>query len=110
MGSVDCTVDSHGLTQNKVGNTISHMSHLGLLRSAMKLLSWISAVVLTVVVAAAEPPTELVIKTTYLPAECPAKAKKGDQIQVHYVHHSQRLVRLSDISIDWHSFLQRKQV
>ncbi|KAF8207573.1 hypothetical protein K438DRAFT_1444957, partial [Mycena galopus ATCC 62051] len=29
-------------------------------------------------------PTELKIETTFMPAECPAKAAKNDKIQVHY--------------------------
>ena len=29
-------------------------------------------------------PTELVVKTTYLPEDCASKAKTGDNIQVHY--------------------------
>ncbi|TFK44121.1 hypothetical protein BDQ12DRAFT_569597, partial [Crucibulum laeve] len=34
--------------------------------------------------AADEQPKELKIDTTYLPADCPVKAQKGDSIQVHY--------------------------
>ena len=30
-------------------------------------------------------PTELDIKTTYLPRDCPAKAQDGDSLKVHYV-------------------------
>ena len=32
-----------------------------------------------------EAPTELVIKTDYMPDDCVLKAQKGDQIKVHYV-------------------------
>jgi hypothetical protein len=34
---------------------------------------------------AKEAPGELVIKTTYLPPNCPEQAKRGDGIKVHYV-------------------------
>jgi len=54
----------------------------------MRLTAWISGLLLvavTVVSAEREPPQELIIDTTYLPAHCPAKAQKGDSIQVHYV-------------------------
>lgn len=53
----------------------------------MRLLQW--APILLAAAAAyaadAEPPTELVIETTYKPEECKISAQKGDQIQVHYV-------------------------
>jgi hypothetical protein len=35
--------------------------------------------------AKVEPPTELKIDVTHLPSDCPAKARTGDSIQVHYV-------------------------
>ncbi|KIM83340.1 hypothetical protein PILCRDRAFT_819588 [Piloderma croceum F 1598] len=34
--------------------------------------------------AKVEPPTELKIDVTHLPSDCPAKARTGDSIQVHY--------------------------
>jgi hypothetical protein len=36
-----------------------------------------------------EPPAKLKIDVTHLPSECPAKAQKGDSIQVHYVRRMQ---------------------
>lgn len=51
----------------------------------MQFLSWFSVLALVFVVAAKEPPTELKIDTTYKPADCSAKAEKGDHIKVHYV-------------------------
>jgi FK506-binding protein 2 len=54
----------------------------------MLVLQWISVLALAVVAYAdtREQPTELIINTTYLPPECPAKAGKGDSINVHYVN------------------------
>ncbi|KAG6919343.1 FK506-binding protein 2B [Tephrocybe rancida] len=49
----------------------------------MRLLNWLP-LFLAAAAFAAEPPTELVVETTHLPAECPIKAQKGDEIQVHY--------------------------
>ncbi|KAJ7284851.1 hypothetical protein C8J57DRAFT_702212 [Mycena rebaudengoi] len=46
--------------------------------------NWLSSLLLAVVVLAADPPATLQIETTYLPEDCPAKAQKGDAIQVHY--------------------------
>lgn len=51
----------------------------------MQLQSLVCALLFAVGVLAAEAPTELKIETTYLPESCPAQAKKGDSIQVHYV-------------------------
>jgi hypothetical protein len=55
-------------------------------------LSWLVVVAVAVVVSADErtPPEELQIDTTYRPADCSAKAKKGDSIQVHYVRRRRR--------------------
>ncbi|KAJ6625791.1 hypothetical protein B0H10DRAFT_2161654 [Mycena sp. CBHHK59/15] len=50
----------------------------------MRVASWISSLLFAVVVLATDAPTELQIETTYLPDDCPAKAQKGDAIQVHY--------------------------
>ncbi|KAJ7156101.1 hypothetical protein C8R43DRAFT_999369 [Mycena crocata] len=50
----------------------------------MRVATWISSLLFAVVVLAADPVTELQIDTTYLPEDCPAKAAKGDKIQVHY--------------------------
>lgn len=51
----------------------------------MLFFSWLSCLFLAALVVAKEAPTELVIDTTYTPDLCTAKAKKGDQITVHYV-------------------------
>jgi hypothetical protein len=52
----------------------------------MQLLKfWFSMLALVVCALAAEPPKELEIAVTYLPDDCPAKAKTGDSIKVHYV-------------------------
>ncbi|KAG6897781.1 FK506-binding protein 2B [Termitomyces sp. T32_za158] len=51
----------------------------------MRLLQWAPFLFAAAAYAAdAEPPTELVIETTYKPDECTVSARKGDQIQVHY--------------------------
>ncbi|KAI0313924.1 hypothetical protein OF83DRAFT_1139261 [Amylostereum chailletii] len=51
----------------------------------MQLLNWLSCLLLGVLVsAAAEPPKQLHIDTTYTPEDCSVKAQKGDQIKVHY--------------------------
>ncbi|ETW80669.1 hypothetical protein HETIRDRAFT_410019 [Heterobasidion irregulare TC 32-1] len=50
----------------------------------MQLFNWLSALAFGLLVSAAEPPTELKIDTTYLPADCSTKAQKGDAIKVHY--------------------------
>jgi FK506-binding protein 2 len=55
----------------------------------MQIFKYSLSILLLAVSALAEtgtvPPTELKIDVTHLPSECPAKAKKGDSIQVHYV-------------------------
>ena len=51
----------------------------------MNLLAFLTVLVASCVVSAAEPPTELKIETTFMPDSCPVKAAKGDQIKVHYV-------------------------
>lgn len=51
----------------------------------MQLFNWLSCLLFAVVVVAKEAPTELEIKTTYLPEDCKIRAKNGDSIQVHYV-------------------------
>lgn len=51
----------------------------------MNLFSFLALLVLALVAAAAEPPTELQIETTYKPDDCPVTATKGDRIRVHYV-------------------------
>jgi len=51
----------------------------------MKFFSWLSCLFFAAVVLAKEAPEKLVIDTTYLPYDCTVKAKKGDQIAVHYV-------------------------
>jgi hypothetical protein len=50
-----------------------------------QLLNLISLVFFVVLALANEPPSELVIDTTYLPESCSVKANKGDSIKVHYV-------------------------
>ncbi|KAJ7116055.1 hypothetical protein C8R44DRAFT_628833 [Mycena epipterygia] len=50
----------------------------------MRVATWLSSLLFAVVVLAADAPTELQIETTHLPEDCPAKAQKGDSIQVHY--------------------------
>ncbi|KAG2113355.1 hypothetical protein BD769DRAFT_1630077 [Suillus cothurnatus] len=45
---------------------------------------WLSILALAVCALAAEPPKELQIAVTYLPDDCPATAKTGDAIKVHY--------------------------
>jgi FK506-binding protein 2 len=51
----------------------------------MRVLGFVAALIAATVVAATEPPTELEIKTTFLPEDCNLKAQTGDSIQVHYV-------------------------
>ncbi|KAG6874520.1 FK506-binding protein 2B [Termitomyces sp. Mi166 len=54
-------------------------------QTAMRLLYWFPLLFAAAAYAAdAEPPTELVIETTYKPEGCTINAQKGDQIQVHY--------------------------
>ncbi|TFK53728.1 hypothetical protein OE88DRAFT_1273943 [Heliocybe sulcata] len=50
----------------------------------MRVISLLSILALGLAAYAAEPPTELVIETTYAPESCPVKARKGDKIKVHY--------------------------
>jgi len=61
----------------------------------MHILSWLSYILVAATVVIAEekaPVMELKIDTTYMPAECPAKAQTGDAIQVHYVRISSNVV------------------
>ena len=51
----------------------------------MRVLAFVAALIAATVVVAKEPPTELEIKTTFLPEDCKVKAQTGDSIQVHYV-------------------------
>jgi hypothetical protein len=48
--------------------------------------------------AKVEPPTELKIDVTHLPNDCPAKARTGDSIQVHYVSAHWRVSKSEQIS------------
>ncbi|KAJ2912723.1 hypothetical protein MD484_g7702, partial [Candolleomyces efflorescens] len=50
----------------------------------MRVLGFVAALIAATVVAAKEPPTELEIKTTFLPEDCKLQAQTGDSIQVHY--------------------------
>ncbi|KAH9948923.1 hypothetical protein B0H21DRAFT_195014 [Amylocystis lapponica] len=52
----------------------------------MRLFSYLLALAsaLVVLADAPEPPAELVIKTTYEPADCKIKAQTGDALKVHY--------------------------
>ncbi|KAI0266749.1 hypothetical protein BC834DRAFT_111375 [Gloeopeniophorella convolvens] len=50
----------------------------------MQLLSWLSALVMAMLVSAQQAPEKLEIKTTHEPANCKVKAQKGDPIKVHY--------------------------
>ncbi|KAK7053153.1 Peptidyl-prolyl cis-trans isomerase fpr2 [Paramarasmius palmivorus] len=50
----------------------------------MQLFGFVLALLFAVTALAAEPPTELVIDTTYKPEKCTTVAKKGDSIKVHY--------------------------
>jgi len=61
----------------------------------MHVLGWLSYIIVaaTFVIADEKAPVmELKIDTTYMPAECPAKAQAGDAIQVHYVRISSIVV------------------
>lgn len=61
----------------------------------MKVLSWISCVLLTAVAVLADvQPTELQFETTYAPLECRKKASSGDLIAVHYVSICSRVVEI----------------
>jgi FK506-binding protein 2 len=60
----------------------------------MLLLNWLSCLFLAATVVATEAPKNLVIDTTYTPADCTVKAGPGDEISVHYV--SSILLRDSD--------------
>ncbi|KDQ57406.1 hypothetical protein JAAARDRAFT_263412 [Jaapia argillacea MUCL 33604] len=50
----------------------------------MRVFSLFSILAFGLVAWAAEPPTDLVIDTTFKPSDCPVTAQKGDAIQVHY--------------------------
>ncbi|KAJ7219949.1 hypothetical protein GGX14DRAFT_532691 [Mycena pura] len=50
----------------------------------MRVVAWLSSLLFAAAVLAGDPPKELKIDATFLPDECPAKAAKGDSIQVHY--------------------------
>ncbi|CAA7260752.1 unnamed protein product [Cyclocybe aegerita] len=51
----------------------------------MKVLSWLSFALFSIVsVSAHEEPQELKVETTFMPSECLHKARKGDQLKVHY--------------------------
>ncbi|KIK69216.1 hypothetical protein GYMLUDRAFT_53677 [Collybiopsis luxurians FD-317 M1] len=56
----------------------------------MRLVTWALSILSLAAIqayaqdAAPEPPTELVIETTYMPESCTTKAAKGDSIKVHY--------------------------
>jgi len=63
----------------------SHLpAHLIPYSPKMQLLNWLSIAILALAVSAYDAPTELIIDSTYTPADCSVKAKKGDQIKVHY--------------------------
>lgn len=51
----------------------------------MRLVGLIASLVFATAVLAKEPPTELVIETTFTPEDCSVKAKTGDNLEVHYV-------------------------
>jgi hypothetical protein len=76
----------------------------------MLLVKWVSSILFAVVVLAAEPPTELDIKTTHAPADCTVKAKKGDSIKVHYVCPSSCHPIIPKHLPDWNPFLQWEQI
>jgi hypothetical protein len=79
----------------------------------MYLLSWISLLVFSLVVCAKESPTELQVDTTYKPTDCPATAKTGDSIKVHYVSsliRSSWFLVINIITQDRQALLKRKQV
>ncbi|KAJ7293798.1 hypothetical protein C8J57DRAFT_1042393 [Mycena rebaudengoi] len=46
--------------------------------------AWFSCLVSAMAVLAADPPTELLIETTFLPEDCTSTAQKGDSLSVHY--------------------------
>ncbi|KAI9461305.1 hypothetical protein BJY52DRAFT_220893 [Lactarius psammicola] len=50
----------------------------------MQLLYWLSLSFGLLVLAQAQAPKELDIKTTFEPSDCNVKAQKGDAIKVHY--------------------------
>ena len=84
----------------------------------MQLLNWLpSLLFIAMAVVAREPPTELQIETTYLPADCSVKAEKGDSIQVHYVRRpnvvsfcdAQSTSNINYIA-DWHSLQRRREI
>ena len=59
-----------------------------------------------------EPPTELKIDVTHLPSDCPAKARTGDSIQVHYVSGAhwgvskcEQFLKLKSV-VDWNTACQ----
>ncbi|PPQ71269.1 hypothetical protein CVT26_012040 [Gymnopilus dilepis] len=56
----------------------------------MKFFTWLASSLLFSAAAVladstAAPPSDLEIKTTYMPESCPHKASTGDRIQVHYI-------------------------
>jgi len=74
----------------------------------MKVFGLLSCVFLAATAVLAETrqaPEELEIETTFMPAECPNKAKTGDSIKVHYVRFSVSGSDdvLTEISPDWYS-------
>ena len=46
---------------------------------------WFSLLALAALAFALEPPSELLIETTYSPEKCSEKAQAGDRVKVHYV-------------------------
>ncbi len=61
----------------------------------MKVLSWISCVLLTAVAVLADvQPTELQVDTTHVPPECRGRASSGDRIAVHYVSICSKVVKI----------------
>lgn len=75
-----------------VPNAYIHTRTTGFSVTMQFLTFWLSVLALAVCVLAAEPPKELQIAVTYLPDDCPATAKTGDAIKVHYVSFDSWLV------------------
>ena len=57
-----------------------------ILNMFMRLLSLSLALFLLLpAITAVEPPTELEIRSSYIPEDCKIKARSGDRLSVHYV-------------------------
>ncbi|KAI5120660.1 hypothetical protein M0805_007997 [Coniferiporia weirii] len=75
----------------------------------MQWFSWLSfLLVLPVLLVSAEDPTELEIKSTFIPDSCPQTAANGDSIKVHYTGTLYATGKKFDSSLDRQKPLELK--